>query len=85
MHAFVTSGLDQYNILLYDLPDYEIKNLQCFLNGSAARVVARPHQGEEIKNVLKRLHWLPIRARIEYEILMLVYKSLLAPTYLKEL
>ena len=86
VHAFVTSRLDQCNSLFYGLPEYEIKKLQCVLN-SAARVVARPRQDEDIRNVLKRPHWLPVKARIEYKILMLVYKSLhgLATSYLKEL
>ena len=37
--------------------------------------------------VLKRLHWLPIRARIQFKILLITYKALnnLAPKYIADL
>ena len=37
--------------------------------------------------ILRELHWLPIKARIEYKIILLTYKSLkgLAPYYLRSL
>ena len=38
-------------------------------------------------NALKRLHWLPIRARIDFKVLLLVYKclKLQGPKYLMDL
>ena len=45
----------------------------------------------EISDIRRSLHWLPIRQRIDYKILLLVYKAIkhkectLAPDYLKDL
>ena len=46
-------------------------------------LVLRP----DITPVLKELHWLPVRKRIEFKILLLAYKCLhgTAPSYLREL
>jgi len=42
---------------------------------------------EHVTPLLRSLHWLPVQYRIEYKILLLVYKSLnnLAPLYLSYL
>ncbi|KAK3730504.1 hypothetical protein QZH41_015707 [Actinostola sp. cb2023] len=84
MHAFVTSRLDQSNSLLYGLPDCEIKKLQRVLN-VAARIVVKSNDCS--LDILKSLHWLPVRARINYKILLLVFKvrNGLAPNYLADL
>jgi len=41
---------------------------------------------EHITHILRSLHWLPVRFRVEFKVILLVYKSLndLAPTYLTE-
>ena len=54
---------------------------------NAARIVTRRQKYEEISNVMQMLHWLPVEARIDYKVLVLVFKSLhgLAPHYLAEL
>ena len=86
MHAFVISRLDQSNSLLYGLPRNELQKLQRVQN-TAARVVAKPKKDEHITETLKKLHWLPVEARIRYKILLLVYKALngLAPSYIQDL
>ena len=42
---------------------------------------------EHITPYLKQLHWLPVRSRLQYKLLLLVHKALngLAPPYIKEL
>src|SRR4029434_6027042 len=42
---------------------------------------------EHISPVLASLHWLPVKSRIDFKVLLLTYKALkdLAPNYLKEL
>ena len=75
IHAFVSSHLDYCNFLLYGLPQYQYDLLQKVLN-AAARVTCLIPKFEHISQVLKRLHWLPIKYRVEYKIVLLVFKAL---------
>ena len=86
VHAFVSSRLDQCNSLLYGLPNVQLDKLQRVQNW-AARLVTCNNKYTHITPILRELHWLPIKARIEYKIILLTYKSLkgLAPYYLRPL
>ena len=86
IHAFVSSRLDYGNSLLAGLPDTEISKLQKVQN-TAARILTRTKKYDSISPVLKELHWLKVKERIDFKILMLTYKCLhdLAPPYLTEL
>ena len=83
VHAFVPTHLDTYNSLLLALPAYQIRKLQRIQN-AAARIVSRCRYRDHITPVMYSLHWLPIPARIEYKVLLSVFKCLnnLAPVYL---
>ena len=83
VHAFITSKLDYCNSLYYGLPKYLLKRLQCIQN-SAARLVVQASKFEHVTPVLLKLHWLPVRFRIMFKILLMVYKCLhdMAPPYL---
>ena len=86
VHAFVMCHLDSCNSLLFGLPDTQLKKLQVIQN-SAARMVTRTKRHESISPVLRFLHWLPIKFRISFKILLLMYlcTNNMAPSYLSEL
>ena len=78
--------LDYCNGVLYGLPDKALNSLQ-YVHNSAARVLTRTKPWEHITPILARLHWLPVKSRITFKILLLTYKSHhgLAPQYLSDL
>ena len=87
VNALVISRLDHCNSLLIGLPQYELQKLQKVFN-TAARIVTRTRPDAHITPVLKSLHWLPIEARLQFKILITVFKGLNnidAPIYIKEL
>ena len=83
IHAFVTSRLDYCNALLSGCANSTLKGLQLIQN-AAARILRR---FEHISPALASLHWLPVKFRIDYKILLLTFKALhgLAPSYLNDL
>ena len=86
VNALVISRLDYANSILYGLPKYELDKLQRVQN-AAARLITGKKKSDHITPVLKELHWLPIKYRINFKIILLVYKSLhnLAPDYLDKI
>ena len=86
VHAFISSRLDYCNSLLYGLPAYQLNKLQRVQN-AAARIIRRLPKFCHITPVLRELHWLPVKFRIDYKILLLTYKGLheICPDYLKDL
>ena len=86
LHAFVTSTIDYCNGLLYGLPDCEIAKLQRVQN-AAARLLMSCKKYDCITPVLINLHWLPVRYRINFKILLLTFKALygMAPSYISDL
>ncbi|XP_072052026.1 uncharacterized protein [Amphiura filiformis] len=86
VHALVISRLDTCNSLLYGLPQNIIDKLQRVQN-SAARLVTRVRGHVHMTPVLRTLHWLPIRKRILFKILLLAFKAIhgLAPQYILDL
>ncbi len=86
IHALITSKLDNNNALLYGIPDYMIMKLQRVQN-CAARIITRIPKHNHITPVLVKLHWLPMDKRIQFKILLLVYKIKQgqAPKYLNTL
>ena len=82
----VISHLDYCNSLYYKLPECEIKRLQRVQN-AAAKLVLGVGKFHSSRQALKKLHWLPIRARVDFKICVIVYKCLRneAPSYLQDL
>ena len=71
MSALVLSHLDYANVLLVGLPECDICKLQRIQN-IAAKVTLKCSRLDSSTTCLKDLHWLPIRARIEYKIVSCV-------------
>ena len=85
VHAFVTSKLDNCNLLLAELPQYLLDKVQRVQN-AAVRLVSRTRKYDRITPVLRELHWLPVKQRIIFKILLFTYKALnvLAPQYISD-
>ena len=83
-YAFISSKLAV--ILFYHLSQSVIDRLQ-YVQNCAAQLVTRTWSSEHITPVLRRLHWLPVRQWITYEILLLMYKALngMASKYIADL
>ena len=78
MHS-LSSRLDTCNCLLYGLPETDIAKLQSVQNSAAHLVIGAKHS-DHITPILDDLHWLPVRKRILFKLLLIVYKNL-APVY----
>ena len=86
IHALISSRLDFCNSLFCNLPQREINRLQVLQN-RAARLLTFTKNTSHISPVLRSLHWLPVKKRIAFKILLLVYRTLnkSAPTYLQDI
>jgi len=47
------------------------------IQNAAARLVTGTGRREHITPVLRRLHWLQVRQRVEFKLALLIHKSLL--------
>ena len=83
IHAFISSRLDYCNALYSGIPDYNLRLLQLVQN-YAARLVLNKSKYDHATPLLRQLHWLPVRSRIDYKILLLCFKARdsLTPDYL---
>ena len=83
VHAFITSRLDYCNSLLVNLPFSSLRPLQLVQNYAARLLLRRPRFSPS-KPLLHELHWLPVRSRTHFKILLFTFKALnnKAPSYL---
>ena len=75
IHTLVTSRLDYYNKLLIGISlrlQRKLQNIQ----RTSARLITKCRKFDSITSQLIELHWLPIKQRIDYKVLMLAYKAL---------
>ena len=75
VHAFIMSRLDYGNALLAGLPLEHLKKLQQIQN-IAARIITFTPRRDHITPILRQLHWLPIKRRIEFKILLHVFRCI---------
>ena len=83
VNAIFTSRLDYCNSLLAGLTVQDFTRLQILQNTAARCVLMRPRD-LSATDMLCELHWLPVRKRVYYKLLLLTYKTLngSAPEYL---
>ena len=81
--GLVMSYMDYVNSAFIGLPASDINKMQRVQN-AAAKFVLNLKRIDSSTEALKTLHWLPIKFRIQFKILLLVYKCLngQAPSYL---
>ena len=86
VNATITSKLDYCNSLMLGIPKKQMERLQKCQN-HAARVITLRRKYDHITPVLVDLHWLPVKYRIDYKVLLFTYKAYhgLAPDYISEL
>ena len=86
VHAFITSHIDYCNSLLYGIPKHQINRLQKVIN-AAARVVCLLPRFDNITPTLMRLHWLPVKHRVIFKIVLLVCNALhgFVPKYIGDM
>ena len=73
--GLVTSHLDYCNAIFTGLPECLLKRLQ-FVQNCAAKLVLGRHKFDCSKEALAELHWLPLKAWIDFKVLTLVHKCL---------
>ena len=86
VNALITSRLDYCNSLLFGAPVTHLLKLQRVQN-TAARLICNTSRFDHITPILIHLHWLPVKFRIDFKILLITFKIIhgLAPEYLHEL
>ncbi len=83
VHSFIFSHIDYCNALLYDLPQYQIQKLQRIQNMAAKLIFQQPKFSHNTP-LLIQLHWLPVKFRIRFKLLILTFKGVhkIAPQYI---
>ena len=86
VQSLVISKLDYCNGLLFGVKEKLLDKLQLVQN-MAARLCLNENKFSSATDALYTLHWLPIRFRIKYKIVLTVFKSLndMSPEYLSNM
>jgi hypothetical protein len=86
VQALVISRLDYLNCLYVSLPSTVLNKLQRCQN-AAARLISKTPKQQHITPILRELHWLPVKQRIKFKILVYTFKCLRGecPLYLSNM
>ena len=75
VNSLVISRLDYYNSLIYDVPKCQRDKIRRIQN-TAARMITGARSSDHITPILKGLHWLPVKARINVKRFFLTHINL---------
>ena len=86
VQSIIISRIDNCNSLLYGVLALNLVKLQKLQN-SCARLIYGKKRRDHVTPLLHELHWLPVRQRIVFKILLMVFKSYknLVPIYISDL
>lgn len=86
VQSIIISRIDNCNSLLYGILARNIDKLQKLQN-SCARLIYSKKKRDHATPLLHELHWLPIKQRIVFKLLLLVFKFYqdIVPVYIKNL
>ncbi len=86
VHSLIFSHIDYCNALLYDIPQYQLNKFQRIQN-MAAKLIFQQPKFSHVTPLLKELHWLPVKFRIRFKLLLLTFKGVhkLAPAYITDM
>ena len=86
VHSLVISKVDYCNSLFIGLPTVTLKRVQSVLNRAARLIFNLPPMTPTTSSLIE-LHWLPIKARVEFKICLITYKALKfnQPSYIREM
>ena len=77
VHAFIIGRIDYCNSLLFGLPSVHLLKLQRLQN-AAAQLMPNVPRCSHTTPVLCSLHWLPVKFRLDFKILLLTFKGISA-------
>ena len=85
VHSLIVSKIDYCNSLLVGLPKVTLKKVQSILNRAARLIYSLPPQVPTTP-FLTKLHWLPVKARVEFKICLITFRALKfnQPLYIRE-
>ena len=75
VHWLIISKVDYCNSLFIGLPNAILKKVQSVLNRAARLIFYLPPRVPTTSSLID-LHWLPLKARIEFEICLITFKAL---------
>jgi hypothetical protein len=86
VHTLITTKLDYCNCLLAGVTSSQLQRLQN-IQRTAARIIMNKRKYDPITADLIHLHWLPIKQRIDFKVLLLVFKSIKqqTPSYVSDM
>ena len=86
VHSLIVSKIDYCNSLLVGLLKVTLKRVQSILNRAARLIYSLPPQVPTTPFLMK-LHWFPVKARVEFKICLITFRALKfnQPLYIREL